>query len=132
MIQLCGWKNNPAAVEAVVRTLKYQDASRFIKDNSLIKRTAGNDPVLLYKYFKDVTGFYAPCGPQKIGDCVSWGWANVNNHIAALQIWAKLNKKGLIKLLDGAGGFIREAQDHPEYRAGIELLEEYEETCTEW
>jgi hypothetical protein len=132
MMHLCGWKDRPAEVERIVQNLEHKTANSFIKKFNLEKRTAGNEPTLLYKYFKDVTGFYAPCGPQKIGDCVSWGWGNVNNHIATLQIWSKLNKKGLIPLLDGAGGFIKDAQDHPEYRAGIELLEEYEETCTEW
>jgi hypothetical protein len=83
--ELCGWIDNPPAVEQVLSMLPqplFQDSGA-----ELIRDVQDDKPVLLYKFVRLCNnGKDAPAGPQKIGDCVSFGWAALVNYIEATQI----------------------------------------------
>ncbi len=129
---LFGWLEKPEEVERIQLTQAVQDYKEVVASENLMARTVGSDPVLPYEIFRKITGGDAPSGPQEIGDCVSWGWGNANNYVAVLQIASQLNKMGLLELRTEQGTWLKDAQDHPKYGDAQLLLEEYQETCTEW
>jgi len=127
-----GWLDKPDEVEKVKSTLRYQDADQVITSENLVARTAGSDPILPYLMFRKVTGADAPSGPQRIGDCVSWGWSNCINYLQILKIAASLNKLGLWDTLVRGSWPQEIVFDHPNYQAANALVYEYQEICTEW
>lgn len=129
-MNIFGWLNLPDEVEKISATLK--TASQVIAEENLENRVRGNDPILPYLMFRKVTGKDCPCGPQKIGDCVSWGWSNCVNYLQIIKIAALLNKLGLWGELNN-GSFSREiVNDHPNYLQAKGILLEWQEICTEW
>jgi hypothetical protein len=131
-MNIFGWLDKPDEVEKVKSTLKYKSAQDIIVQDNLEARTSGSDPILPYLMFRKITGKDCPCGPQKIGDCVSWGWSNCVNYLQIIKIAASLNKLGLWKELVN-GQFSQEIiNDHPNYRLAQSVLFEWEEICTEW
>lgn len=109
-----GWIDNPAEVEKALSTMHMPMA-------------AGNLPslddkkeVFLYENFRQVVKADPPKGPQGIGDCVSWGWSNLINYIAAMQIWQQLKSQGLLNAETPEDHLVRNA-----------IIEEYQETATE-
>lgn len=78
---LGGWIDNPHAVEAVLSQLPMPMAQGNLPQADMSK------DVFLYKIFRKATGLLdLPKGPQKIGDCVSWGWSQLINLIQAIMI----------------------------------------------
>jgi len=133
--QFFGWKNLPDEVTKVKATLTHQNGDHYIQTENLVIRTdnvMGSDPVLPYLLVRKIIGSDVPNGPQKIGDCVSWGWGNATNYVQCLQIAASLNKLELLNLRTDKGTWHRDAQDHPHFAQGVQLLYEYQEACTEW
>jgi hypothetical protein len=131
-VNIFGWLDRPKEVEKVKSTLKYADATQLIRDENLEDRTRGGDPVLFYLLFRKVTGKDCPCGPQKIGDCVSWGWSNCLNYLQIIKISSQIKKLGLWGELKN-GGFSEEIiRDHPNYQDAQAALWEWQEVCTEW
>lgn len=126
-----GWLDIPEAVEKVKATLHYQSSTQLIKDENLVARTVGGDPILPYLLFRKITGGDAPCGPQKIGDCVSWGWGGMVNYMQIMTIAAGLNKLGTLDLIHN-GRWASDARDHHNFEASENLVFEYQEACTEW
>jgi hypothetical protein len=127
-----GWLNRPQEVEKVCSTLKYLDCSQFITASNLANRVTVGEPVLPYLVFRKITGFDAPCGPQKIGDCVSWGWSDCVNYLQIFKIAASLNKLDILHLRTDLGGWVKEAEDHPNFQEAQAQIFEYQEACTEW
>jgi hypothetical protein len=126
-----GWDDKPAEVEKVKATLKYVDCDQLIRAESLLGRISSG-PVLPYLTVRKIIGSDVACGPQKIGDCVSWGWGGCVNYLQIMKIAAGLNKLDLLHLRTDLGGWVREAQDHPNFEEANNLLYEYQEACTEW
>lgn len=123
-----GWLRRPDEVERLTKNWRYQNAQTYITEYNLKNYT--NDPVLPYTIARQIIGQDVPKGPQKIGDCVSWGWGNAVNYTAILQIAGKLSRMGTLNLLKG-GKWDHDAPDHPNYRESVTLIEEYQECCTE-
>jgi hypothetical protein len=111
MQELCGWIDNQPAVESVLAELPYPLFSSAGRE--LLNQSATDDPVLLYDIFREVIKSDPPSGPQAIGDCVSWGWGNLVNYVAAVQIHQQL-KSGQLTAAEA-----------------VALIEEYQEACTE-
>ena len=114
-MEFTGWLDMPDEVAAMQPLLTMPDLK-------------GNEPtydpakeVLLYKIFREIVGTDAPKGPQKIGDCVSWGWGNLINYAQATQIYQDLKAKGLI----GSSYSILDRE------AAITARLQYQETATE-
>lgn len=127
-----GWLNKPFEVEKVKSTLRFKCATQIIAEENLASRTGGSDPVLFYPLFRKITGKDCPSGPQKIGDCVSWGWSNCLNYLQIIKIASQVKKLGLFDELKG-GTFTTEViNDHPNYRAAQDAINEWQEVCTEW
>lgn len=122
-----GWLNKPEEVEAFTATLKYLDVTQLPKFTM-----QADGPVLPYLLFRKITGQDAPCGPQRLGDCVSWGWGGCGNYLQIVKIAAQLNLLGLLPLRTDLGGWVREARDHPNFSYANNLILEYQEVCTEW
>lgn len=119
-----GWVEAPQEVESVLTTLP----------TPLITMSNGpdivaNETVLLYEIFRKVTGKDPPKGPQKIGDCVSWGWGNLVNYIASLQIFNALKAASLLTAPDPARFTEAEYKIVAAQRADI--VGEYQEAATE-
>lgn len=75
-----GWMNRP------------DEVAKFLPQCVPLKGLAfDRTDTYLYKVFREIVGADAPKGPQKIGDCVSWGWSNLVNYLQAIQ--AALAKK---------------------------------------
>jgi hypothetical protein len=127
-----GWDNKPAEVDKVKATLQYVDCDQLIKAENLFNRTSGSDPILPYLLFRKITGGDAPCGPQRIGDCVSWGWGGCVNYLQIMKIAASLSKLDILHLRTDLGTWIKEAQDHPSFEEANNILFEFQEACTEW
>ncbi len=87
---LCGWRDEPAKVEQVLSELPQPLFSS--AGAHLFSSVQTTDPVLLYKPYREVVKSDPPQGPQKIGDCVSWGWSNLVNYVGAMQIYLALKK----------------------------------------
>lgn len=81
-----GWMENPMEVERIVSTLPKPLFGAEINDKWLDEAKE----VLLYPFFRKLTGGDAPKGPQGIGDCVSWGYANFANYYQVTAIIDKL------------------------------------------
>lgn len=84
-----GWVHNPEEVERVLSTMPMP---------IMTAPPTGDEKteVFLYTFMRAITKGDAPKGPQKIGDCVSWGWSNLTNYIAALQIFKALKAQNLL------------------------------------
>lgn len=80
---LGGWIDNPAEVERIVSQFKYPLFGDAVPKSDY---QAEKKDTLLFNIFREVVGGDAPKGPQKIGDCVSWGWSNSVNYAQAVQI----------------------------------------------
>lgn len=83
--ELCGWLDKPAKVEDFLASLPkptYADAA------SHLTGTGADKVVLLYEASRKVMGQDLDPGPQKIGDCVSWGWSGCIDLIACLDVLA--------------------------------------------
>jgi hypothetical protein len=119
-----GWINAPHEVERVVTSLP----TPMITSSNAPSVNDKKD-VLLYEFVRKVIGQDAPKGPQKIGDCVSWGWGNLVNYIACLQIFKALKAQNLVTLPDP----VLVGQD--QYNAANEtrqaIIAEYQEAATE-
>lgn len=73
-----GWINDPQAVEKVLGELPQP---LFASAAPHLKGSGAKEDTLLYLGVRKVLGGKdAPKGPQKIGDCVSWGWGNLINY----------------------------------------------------
>lgn len=110
-----GWIESPDEVAKVLTTLKqplYGDVLTLDDRKNMV----------LSNYFRKVVGRDAPKGPQGIGDCVSWGWGNLVNYLAALQIYQALQAKGLLMVdPDNLEGVAEKAA----------IIAEYQEAATE-
>ncbi len=119
-----GWIEAPHEVEKVMSALPTP-----LMTSSNTPALDTSKDTLLYDIFRKVTGFDPPKGPQKIGDCVSWGWGNLTNYIAALQIFLALQPKGLVDLPDPV------VVGQETYAAACEardsIVGEYQEAATE-
>lgn len=80
---LGGWINDPKEVEKVVSTLPYPVFTDAVPKSEFF---AEKKDTFLFQGVRQVIGGDAPKGPQKIGDCVSWGWSNLVNYIQCMQI----------------------------------------------
>jgi len=81
--QLGGWINDPKEVERILATLPtplFADAAPHLK------HTGDDKTVLLYEAARKVMGQDPDPGPQKIGDCVSWGYACGVDLIACIEV----------------------------------------------
>lgn len=78
MLGQMGWYNNPSEALRCKSTLQGKD---------LVTATAPptNETVILTDFAKKL-GVVLPKGPQKIGDCVSWGSGNFLNLVQVMQI----------------------------------------------
>jgi hypothetical protein len=121
-----GWVNNPKEVERLLPTLPMPLAQGNLPD------IRDDKEVFLWDYVRSVTGGQdVPKGPQKIGDCVSWGWSNLDNYVACLQIYKALKRQSLLVEPDKDlfGGTEREFNELVALRAAI--LEEYQPCASE-
>lgn len=131
-MNIFGWLDRPKEVEKVKSGLRYKCVTEVIAEENLATRVNTSDPVLFYPLFRKVTGKDCPCGPQKIGDCVSWGWSNAGNYMQIIKIAAQIKKLGLWSELNN-GSFSKEVvNDHPDYPKAQAALNEWQEICTEW
>lgn len=119
-----GWIDRPDEVEKMLHMLPQPEL------------TSSNSPsmdqkkeVFLYKPFREVVKSDPPKGPQKIGDCVSWGWGNLINYIAALQIFNQLKAANLLSL--PPADEMMEADFNKLVQAKAAITEQYQETATE-
>jgi hypothetical protein len=120
-----GWIQDPDEVQRIVATLPMPYAQ-------------GMTPALDEKkeFFcwdiarKVLNGQDVPKGPQKIGDCVSWGWHNLVNYVSLLQIYKELRLKGVLDLESQRSGWTS-AQFAEQQLIRDTILEEYQEACTE-
>lgn len=126
-----GWLNRPEEVEKLKAKLTFKDVDHMVKTSGEMSMVSAGEPVLPYLLFRKITGADAPCGPQKIGDCVSWGWGGAGNFLQICTIAGKLKQLGTLHLLDN-GEWVDDAQDHPNFNRSGEILFEYQEVCTEW
>lgn len=86
MSKFLGWINNPIAVTQLCREVQFKSVAEYLESLNLTSLLqAGNtDPILLYEIFRKLGKGDIQCGPQQIGDCVSWGWGGeVDNAQAA-------------------------------------------------
>ncbi len=75
-MEFFGWWKNEGETEKFLNTLP----------NPLAPLLRASDkPVLLYEVFRKVCGRDLDPGPQKIGDCVSWGFAGSVDLLAAVE-----------------------------------------------
>ncbi len=131
MQELCGWKKDPDAVDKILSEIPrplFGSANQLVMDP--------NKETFLWDYVRAVLKIDAPAGPQKIGDCVSWGWGNLTNYIACLQIFNQLKNANLIRVAHIGGELVPiiKADDeiNPEDKAiRDQLIEEYNEAATE-
>jgi hypothetical protein len=86
---LCGWQENQTEVN---RIAMQQSIPIFM--NGMPR---GNDPVLLYKVYREIAG-QDDLGVQGIGDCVSWGFKHLVDYAQAFEIYQDM--RGLEKHLD--------------------------------
>jgi hypothetical protein len=87
--ELCGWLDRPEQVEAFLGQLPkptYADAAGHLTG------TGASKVVLLYEAARKVMGQDLDTGPQKIGDCVSWGWSGCTDLVACLDALAGQNE----------------------------------------
>jgi hypothetical protein len=119
-----GWIEAPHEVEKVMSALPNPLMTSALTPSLDEKKT-----VLLYDIFRKVIESDPPKGPQKIGDCVSWGWGNLTNYVAALQIFNALQPKGLLTLPDPALVTVSDYREASEARSAI--VGEYQEAATE-
>lgn len=115
-----GWIDRPDEVAKHLATMRMPE----LKGN-----LPGLDPkkdMFLYDLFKKVTGFEPPKGPQKIGDCVSWGWGNLCNYLQGVQIFNSLKEQNLLTLPDPT-----DSAFHDMLQARDAVSATYEETATE-
>lgn len=119
-----GWIDAPDEVESVLKALP----TAFISASNG-PSLAENKNVLLYDFVRKVIGTDAPKGPQKIGDCVSWGWGNLVNYVMCLQIYKALGLANLLGIPD------KSLMTAGEYKAielqKAQIIGQYEETATE-
>lgn len=112
-----GWTPNPAEVARLLPTLKIPEIKGFAPNGD--EKTN----IFLYKAFREIVKTDPPKGPQKIGDCVSWGWGNLCNYLQALQIYQELKAKMLLVLPPDAT---------PEMISAQSVVKgQYQETATE-
>jgi hypothetical protein len=112
MIHLCGWKDDPRERDRIWESMP----------TPFFQAPAPSDAdAMNHLIFKEFTGSHAPDGPQKIGDCVSWGNGNLVNYTNVLEAWVQLQEKKA-----------REGLDDTQYAAAAdEARYLYEEACTE-
>lgn len=79
---LCGWIKDETQVEAVLSRLPMPFFSAAAAD---LSGTGAGKTVLLYEACRKVMGRDHDPGPQKIGDCVSWGWSGCVDILACLE-----------------------------------------------
>lgn len=80
-----GWIKRPDQVEKFLATLQqplFADAGANLRD------TGKGKTVLLYEAARKVMGQDLDPGPQKIGDCVSWGWGGSVDLLACVEVLA--------------------------------------------
>jgi hypothetical protein len=86
-----GWINDQRKVEAVLATLPmplFEDAAPHLKG------TGEDKDIILPVAFRKATGLKdLPQGPQKIGDCVSWGWTAAIDLVQGTQILLGKNEE---------------------------------------
>lgn len=118
-----GWVERPDEVERLLPTLAMPN----LKGN--LPLVDEKKDTFLYNIFREVVKADPPKGPQKIGDCVSWGWGNLVNYVAALQIHRQLKDQNLLHLPP------RDECTEADYSAlstsRAAILEQYEEAATE-
>lgn len=114
---LCGWTPNPDEVEAVLKTMPRPFFSQAVEISYEKKDT------FLYDMVRKVKGSDLDAGPQKIGDCTSWGWAGGVDVVACKQIFKKLMAENLVTLPD--------PEDTENVLKRKRIVEVFEETATE-
>jgi len=124
-VSFFGWVQNPAEVERVMKGLAvplFGAAAPSLDENK---------DVYLWETVRKVLNQDAPKGPQKIGDCVSWGWSNLVNYVQCVEIYKQLHSKNLLQLPDKDlfQGTLLDYNNLVDDRQAI--LEEYQETATE-
>lgn len=118
-----GWVNRPDQVEAMLPLLRIPEIK------GAAPTSKGTEEVFLYKPFREVVKADPPKGPQKIGDCVSWGWGNLCNYLQALQIYQELKTKSLLVL--PAQADCTEAEFNALQSQIAAIKGQYQETATE-
>lgn len=111
-----GWINLPSETAQIVASLPMPEA-----EPPLLR---AKEPTLLYKHVRQVLGRDLPKGPQGIGDCVGWGFAGLNNVIAALQVYKQMLAKDVL--------FVSHNAPQVKHDARAVLLDQYQETAVEW
>lgn len=119
-----GWIESPKEVERVCESLPTPFMTSEIAPDA-----KGDTNALLYKFVRKIIGTDAPKGPQKIGDCVSWGWGNLVNYVMCLQIFKALKLANLLTVPDRA---LMTAGEHKALLLQRDqIVGQYEETATE-
>lgn len=106
-----GWIDNQDAVAQTMATMK----------RPLMGSTpplTENKNMFLYDIVRKIKGSDLSKGPQKIGDCTSWGWGGLVDVIACVQIFNTLKATGLLDAPEA----------EPERQA---FIAEFQETATE-
>lgn len=91
-----GWLENPQEVEATLATMPYPEITA-----NMIGDLYENEEktIVLSDVFRKLSAYpelgnYAPCGPQGIGDCVSFGTGGTLNYLQATEILTEGNIEG--------------------------------------
>jgi hypothetical protein len=79
---LSGWREDPAEVSRIQKTLSYPLFMEGV--------VQGNEPALLYKIVREIAGA-DNLGAQGIGDCVSWGTARLVDYVSAIEIHRQIH-----------------------------------------
>lgn len=87
-----GWMPNPQAVEIVQKSLPKPLFGSDSDGLGLLRDLDETKEMLLYDSFRKIVGKDAPKGPQGIGDCVSWGYANFENYLQIAQMIDQIAK----------------------------------------
>ncbi len=124
-VSFFGWVENPHEVEAQLKTMPMPMAAGNVPEANEDKE------ILLSDIARKVLGRDMPKGPQKIGDCVSWGWSNAINYLQVIDVFNQLKAANLLDLPDKAmfGGTEAEFEELELKRATI--FKEYQEIATE-
>lgn len=84
--ELFGWLDMPGEVEAYLEALAADGREPLCEVAAAnLDGTGTGKIVLLYQAARDVWGRDLDPGPQKIGDCVSWGWAGSVDLVGCVQ-----------------------------------------------
>jgi len=110
-----GWYDSPDSVEEQLAQMPIP-----LAQGNLPKLDEKKE-VLLYEIVRQIINMDLPAGPQGIGDCVSWGWSNLINTVACVQISESLKAQNLLTVApDDIEGQLRRSA----------IIEEYQEAAT--